>query len=92
MRGEQGYKEFHGKNPKGISNVNFHVPKNLIVIGKAVAVEYKCDKLHGGGDGKMAVYRHEFETPAIVAMDEKMHGQLYIIGSKIKVTEAGIEN
>jgi hypothetical protein len=70
--------------------VDFHVPKKLLVLGRAVAVEYECDKLHGGGDGKRAVYRHKFETPAVVCMDERGKKQLYIIGSRIVVDDAGI--
>ena len=86
------YEMFHGKRPRKQRDVEFHVPKGLILIGKAVAIEYECDKLNGGGDGKRAVYRHEFETPSIVCMDERSRKQLYIIGARLKVTDAGIEN
>lgn len=86
------YITFHGKRTKKERDVNFHVPKGLIVLGKAVAIEYECDKLNGGGDGKKAVYRHEFETPVLVCMDETMKKQLYVIGPKLIVTDAGIEN
>jgi hypothetical protein len=64
----------------------------MVLIGKAVAIEYECDKLHGGGDGKRAVYRHEFEKPAIVCMDERARRQLYILGPKIVVDDEGIKN
>jgi hypothetical protein len=86
------YEEFHGKSVNKIDRVNFHEPKKLILIGEAVAIEYRCSKLNGGGDGKRAVYRHKFERPAIVAMDETGKKQLYVIGSHIVVDEAGIRN
>ena len=86
------YEQFHGKASRKQKSVEFHVPQGLVLIGKAIAIEYECDKLNGGGDGKKAVYRHKFETPSIVCMDERGRKQLYIIGARVKVTEAGIEN
>jgi hypothetical protein len=86
------YRRFHGKGPKSLSAVNFSTPKHFIRLGRAVAIEYECDKLHGGGDGKKAVYRHVFDRGAVLVMDEKMRKVLYIIGGKIKVTKAGIEH
>lgn len=85
------YEKFHGKNPRGTTAQNFHVPRTLIRIGKAVAIEYECDKLNGGGDGRKAIYRHEFETPSIVCMDETAGRQLYIIGKRLFVDEQGIQ-
>ena len=85
------YEEFHGKTPRRTSRLNFHVPKGLIFLGKAIAIEYECDKYNGGGDGKKAIYRHEFETPSIVCMDEKGRRQLYIIGGRIAVDDEGIK-
>jgi hypothetical protein len=84
------YEQFHGRPPKNVSGVDFHVPKRLVLIGQAIAIEYKCDKLNGGGDGKQAVYRHEFETPSVVCMDETGRKQLYVIGPQIVVDERGI--
>ena len=91
-KAEVAYYDFHGREPKTRKKVNFHNPKTLIVLGKAKAIEYVCNKYHGGGDGRRATYRHVFTTPALVCMDEKQNGQLYIIGRKVKVTSAGIEN
>lgn len=87
-----GYNKFHGKMPRAKSKQSFHVPKNLVWLGKAHAVEYICTKENGGGDGKPAIYRHLFETPVHLYMDETNKKQLYIIGSRLKVTKAGIEN
>lgn len=92
MKAANKYKQFHGFTVRWKRKFDFHAPKTLIVLGKAVAVEYECDKLNGGGDGKRAVYRHEIETPAYVCMDETGRRQLYIVGNKLKVTQAGIEN
>jgi hypothetical protein len=88
---QNDYFEFHGKNPRRIRNINFHTPRRLTFLGKAFAIEYMCSKKHGGGDGRRAVYRHEFETPMLLAMDERKGRQLYILGPELVVTEAGIE-
>jgi hypothetical protein len=92
MNAYSKYAQFHGRHHKKVNALNFHVPKTLVLLGEAIAVEYRCDKLNGGGDGKKAVYRHEFETPAIVCMDEKARRQLYIIGPSITVDDEGIKN
>lgn len=86
------YREFHGKSPRYKKQVNFHTPKRLVRLGKVHAIEYVCSKKNGGGDGRTAIYRHEFETPTHLCMDEEKSGQLYILGEKVIVTEAGIEN
>lgn len=85
------YHRFHGRYPSARTIGGFYDPKNLILLGRAVAVVYETDKLHGGGDGKLAPYIHEFESPAALFMDEKAAKQLYILGQSIHVTRAGIE-
>jgi hypothetical protein len=89
---EHGYRRFHGHGPRSRRLWDFHAPKGLVILGKAVAIEYETDKLNGGGDGKVAVYRHRFDTPCYVCMDETGRRQLYIVGKRLKVSEAGIEN
>ena len=91
MAAADKYRMFHGKAPQRQSEVDFHVPKQLVYLGEAVAVEYKCRKVNGGGTGKTEVFRHEFESPVKLCMDERSGRQLYIIGNKLIVTEAGIE-
>lgn len=86
------YREFHGKPPRKSSRVNFHNPKRLVRLGRAVAIEYECSKKNGGGDGRKAIYRHVFETPMALCMDEKKGKQLYILGDDLIVTDRGIEN
>ena len=85
------FEQFHGRPSRRVSSLDFHLPKNLVLLGEAVAVEYRTNKLNGGGDGKMAVYRHEFETPVILCMDERAGKQLYIVGPQIIVDEEGIK-
>jgi hypothetical protein len=91
MSASRLYERFHGHPVRWRRGKGFHVPHELVVLGRAVAVEYECDKRHGGGDGHTAVYRHEFETPSYVCADERGRGQLYIIGGRLIVTDAGIE-
>lgn len=86
------YRMFHGKSPVKISAHNFHIPQYLVLLGKAVAIEYEIDKVNGGGDGKKHVYRHTFEKPTFLCMDERSGKSLYITGKHLTITEAGIEN
>jgi hypothetical protein len=86
------YKRFHGRKPRNVSTRKFHDPKTLIRLGRALKIEYVSNKFNGGGDGKNAIYVHTFKPGATLYMDEKNGGQLYILGSRIKVTDAGIEN
>ena len=92
MGNDKGYNKFHGRRPAKRIEDNFHDPEQLILLGRAVAIEYECDKIHGGGDGRKAVYRHVFDEGDILCMDERNKGQLYILGPRLKVTRAGIEN
>lgn len=91
-RANRAYKSFHGRGVRKVTKINYISPKQLIRLGEAVAIEYACDKLNGGGDGTMAVYRHEFESPVLLFMDTTKKRQLYIIGNRLKVTDAGIEH
>lgn len=84
------YREFHGHRERRVTGIEYHPPGTLILLGEAVAIEYRCNKFNGGGDGKRAVYRHEFERSAVLCMDERGKRQLYILGPAIRVDEAGI--
>lgn len=86
------YRQFHGKEPKSAKTIRVYPSKNLIVLGKAVAIEYRCSKLNGGGDGRSATYRHVFETPVELCMDESGRQFLYLIGKNIVVDDEGIKN
>lgn len=86
------FKQFHGRAPKRVTVETFRIPKGLVYLGEAVSIVYRCDKLNGGGDGKLAEYEHEFETPVALCMDETGKRQLYLIGKKLKVTDRGIVN
>ena len=93
MSAKELYQRFHGHAVRWAKNFPFRQPSGpLVILGRAIAIEYECDKLNGGGDGTKAIYRHEFETPAVVCMDETGRKQLYILGNKIIVTRDGIEN
>ena len=86
------FRMFHGKTPKAVQPATFYDPKSLIHLGRAVAIVYETDKLHGGGDGKICEYIHDFETEVHLFMDERRGKQLYLIGNRLTVTKAGIEN
>lgn len=92
---EEAYREFHGKEPRGLIRLEVDTlrgfPKNLIFLGEAIEIVYKCNKENGGGDGRMAHYKHKFSKGTLLCTDRKMK-QLYVVGPKLKVTSAGIEN
>ena len=91
-RNDAQFEEFHGREATGVKGFNFHVPRKLIYLGEATAIEYRCNKLHGGGDGKKATYRHEFKPGSILCMDEVGGRQLFIFGARIRVDSAGIRH
>lgn len=86
------YSEFHGKGPTKIYQKKINIPEKLIFLGYAHKIEYISNKLNGGGDGKTAIYVHKFTRGTKLFADEKMGGQLYIMGKTLKVTDRGIEN
>jgi hypothetical protein len=92
MGAHEKYRQFHGKEPRSQGSVEFPVPKKLVYLGEAVAIEYRCSKLNGGGDGKRAVYRHEFESSVKLCMNETGRKVLYLLGSRIMVDDEGIKN
>ena len=86
------YRKFHGKPPKKVYRRKFGDPKVLVYLGEAILIEYVTNKINGGGDGKMAIYVHKFKKGAKLYTDEEGKGQLYILGSAIRVQKAGIVN
>jgi hypothetical protein len=85
------YAKFHGRASRREMEVTIPDFDTLVVLGKAVAVEYECDKLNGGGDGTTATYRHELHAGDILCADPS--GKiLVILGPKLAVKEEGIVN
>jgi len=88
------YADFHGRSVQKERLVRFIQPQSLVFLGKAIAIEYRCNKINGtpeGGEGDMATYRHEFDSSDILCTDESGH-QLYILGPSLRVTTRGIIN
>ena len=82
---------FHGKQPTEKVDMRFTIPSEFVRLGRAIAIEYECDKAHGGGDGQKAVYRHEFHKDDLLLMDQTQR-QLFVLGPRLRVTQAGIED
>jgi hypothetical protein len=80
---------FQGEPVDHAERVRRPDPKVLVLLGRAVAIEYECDKHNGGGDGTKAIYRHEFHKGDILATDQEAK-TLYIIGSRLRVNSRGI--
>ena len=92
MSGERMYSRFHGHSPDGITEVEWEAePESLVVLGRAVAIEYECDKSNGGGDGTLATYRHELHRDDLLLTDAQGR-MLVVIGPRLRVTERGIVN
>lgn len=83
------YERFHGRSPEKIDKVHFHDPQQLVRLGRAISIVYLSDKLNGGGDGTPTEFIHEHHKDTYLYTDEKGK-QLYLIGPKLKVDEAGI--
>lgn len=86
------YRQFHGRAKAPWVKTEFHYPKTLIFLGQAVSIVYLSNKKHGGGDGKICEYEHEFESPVDLFMDERGKLQLYLVGKKLAVTSDGLIN
>ncbi len=86
------YQAFHGRARAPWRSRDFHIPKALIYMGQAVSIVYLSNKRHGGGDGQLCEYEHEFETPVDLYMDERGKMQLYLLGKRLTVTQDGIQN
>jgi hypothetical protein len=89
---QKAYRRFHGKPPDKTIETIFTVPDKLVYLGEAVSIIYKSDKKHGGGNGTPRLFKHDFKSGVFLAMDKSAKRQLYIIGNRLKVTQAGIEN
>ena len=83
------YHKFHGRQPRRITRKNFRVPEALICLGDAVDITYKCDKVNGGGDGRVARYKHKFGRGDKLYVDPRGK-QLYILGGRMRVNSRGI--
>jgi subtilase family serine protease len=89
QKAERKYEKFHGKQAQEIGEIKFEVPKTFVYLGDAIEIVYKCNKKNGGGDGKMSEYAHKCGKGNILCTDENGKN-LYIFGSKQKITERGI--
>lgn len=93
-RAKKVHKLFHGKPATKARAIKFEDPETLVVLGKAIAIEYECDKINGAPasvSGKKATYRHKFGAGDLVCTDQTRK-KLYIIGPRLVVTARGIVN
>lgn len=93
-RAKRTHKLFHGKPATVATPIAFEDPQELVILGRAVAIEYECDKINGAPKsvaGRKATYRHVLDKDDILATDQTRK-KLYIIGPKLRVTARGIVN
>lgn len=91
-RAKKVHKLFHGKPATKARSVDFVDPETLIVLGRAVAIEYECDKINGAPAsvaGRKATYRHKLGVGDLLCTDQTKR-KLYIIGPRLRVTSRGI--
>lgn len=82
-------KRFHGRKIKNIKSVPIQWPKALVAIGRCARVDYLSDKY----DGKMRLYFHEFDEPALILAgeSEQKNGEnLLIIKGRFDINSLGI--
>ena len=84
------YFEFNGKKCSKILSVPFDV-KRAEYFAKGISVLYESSKKHGGGDGNMNLFRHQFgNTVHVWTNPEKT---VYIMGGRnLIVSSRGIEH
>ena len=93
-KSEDLYETFHGKKAKTRKTVTIPDIKELVYLGRAVAVEYECTKKNGvksSRSGKRNVFRHEMPKGNILSTDST--GRILIIrGPKLSIKESGINH
>ncbi len=89
---EKRYKQFHGHPPLARKKIAIRPIKELVRLGEAVEIVYRCSKLNGGGDGKRAEYCHKFKKGASLYCTPDGDAVLLIHGPSIRVREPGIIN
>lgn len=93
-KGAKLYETFHGKTPKTTKTVNLPPIREMVVLGRAVAIEYECEKLNGvkpSRAGKRNIFRHEMPKGNILSTNES--GSILIVrGPKLSVKESGINH
>ncbi len=87
--GMKRYRKFHGRAPSKMRFVDLPRPKEIIYLGRGVAIEYESDKVLEAGDRRLPKkrnYRHEFGAGVQIYTDPK--GQaLFIKGGRFRVTD-----
>jgi hypothetical protein len=91
-QGERRYKAFHGRPPRFRKRIAINPIRELVLLGDAVEIVYRSNKLHGGGDGKLAEYEHKFARGTKLYCTPDGKHVLLIHGPKLKVEEPGIIN
>jgi hypothetical protein len=89
------YERFHGHGPRRApKGFTLEIPGEsdpMVFLGDKLTITYRSDKLNGGGDGRLAHYRHVFDktTKLYASPDGKW---LMIRGPKMIVSNRGIVN
>ena len=89
-RGVAAFKRFHRYASEKISSVDLPFPKAVVLVGQALFIEYRSDKI-AAKKGPMSSrrqrhYRHKFGAGVRVYMDPGGKA-LYIVGGKFRVTD-----
>lgn len=84
-KARKAYRAFHKKNPDKMTTAEFTMPKSLIRLGSAVAVEYRSDKPLAGVR-KNRIYRHKFGRNVILYCHPNRRW-LFVSGGNFRVTD-----
>ncbi len=90
--GEKRYRAFHGHGVRKRRVLRVNPIRELVELGEAVEIVYRSDKLHGGGDGKLAEYEHKFARGTKLYCTPDGKHVLMIHGPRLRVSEPGIIN
>ena len=83
------YEAFRGYRPRRVTQKRVEPVLELVELAQPEYITYFSDKFHGGGDGKMAAYKHKFgkRVKMYCTPDGKM---LVIMGAGMSVQKRGI--
>lgn len=83
------FRQFTGRNPDAVGQVDLPRPKTLVFLGEGVAITYRAGKKNDPrkrARGKIVEYEHRLGKGVKVFTDPKGKA-LFILGGKFRVTD-----
>lgn len=82
------FEKFHGRRPDRLARIPFEQPKQLVYLGRGVAIEYESDKPdpRRKRSEKTSVYRHKLGAGVKIYCDPRGK-MVLVLGGRFRVTD-----